>query len=254
MGQYFYDVMKKEDLERLPYLPTIADLMEKCKKDYETYPAISDKKTTYTYGELYHRGARRRSYLASLGLKPGDRVAVMGKNTLDTMELYLAVTTGGYTVIMLPNALNAQALAGISRRFELSLLIAQECFLPLTEGVACRVENSAEANADNAALFYTNVDPFIGHFGTTTLQSFTSNSHRMAEHLVNLMNNTNDPRLGIYAVQQNNEWTGLVSGYPTTETNATICAYLNKDVLGDYTSPYTFMRYDAVLFILYEAA
>ena len=28
MGQYFYDVMKKEDLERLPYLPTIADLME----------------------------------------------------------------------------------------------------------------------------------------------------------------------------------------------------------------------------------
>ena len=110
------------------------------------------------------------------------------------------------------------------------------------------------SNADNAALFYTNVDPFIGHFGTTTLQSFTSNSHRMAEHLVNLMNNTNDPRLGIYAVQQNNEWTGLVSGYPTTETNATNCAYLNKDVLGDYTSPYTFMRYDEVLFILSEAA
>ena len=151
MGQYFYDVMKKEDLERLPYLPTIADLMEKCKKDYETYPAISDKKTTYTYGELYHRVARRRSYLASLGLKPGDRVAVMGKNTLDTMELYLAVTTGGYTVIMLPNALNAQALAGISRRFELSLLIAQECFLPHTEGVACRVVNPADAIADTEA-------------------------------------------------------------------------------------------------------
>lgn len=102
------------------------------------------------------------------------------------------------------------------------------------------------SNADNAALFYTNVDPFIGRFGTMTLQNFTSNSHRMAEHLVNMMNNTNDPRLGIYAVQQNNEWTGLVSGYPTTETNATNCAYLNKDVLGDYTSPYTFMRYDEV--------
>ena len=75
----------------------------------------------------------------------------------------------------------------------------------------------------------------------------------MAEHLVNLMNNTNDPRLGIYAVQQNNEWTGLVSGYPTTETNATNCAYLNKDVLGDYTSPSTYMRYDEVLFIQAEA-
>lgn len=110
------------------------------------------------------------------------------------------------------------------------------------------------SNADNAALFYTNVDPFIGHFGTMTLQSFTSNSHRMAEHLVNMMNNTNDPRLGIYAVQQNNEWSGLVSGFPSTETNATNCAYLNKEVLGDYTSPYTFMRYDEVLFILSEAA
>ena len=50
------------------------------------------------------------------------------------------------------------------------------------------------SNADNAALFYTNVDPFIGRFGTMTLQNFTSNSHRMAEHLVNMMNNTNDPR------------------------------------------------------------
>lgn len=70
------------------------------------------------------------------------------------------------------------------------------------------------SNADNAALFYTNVDPFIGRFGTMTLQNFTSNSHRMAEHLVNMMNNTNDPRLGIYAVQQNNEWHRLVGRLP----------------------------------------
>ena len=150
MSHYFHECMTAEALERLPYLPTITELMEKCRRDYAELPAISNKTVTYTYAELYDRVARRRRFLTEAGLKPGDRVAVMARNGLDAMELYLTVTTAGCTLIMLPNALNDMALAGISMKFGLSAMFCEECFMPLTDKVACKVYPSASI-ADAAA-------------------------------------------------------------------------------------------------------
>ena len=152
MGNYFYDCMRPEDLARLPYLPTITELMEKCKREYAELPAISNKTVTYTYDELYDRVARRRRFLSESGLKPGDKVAVMARNGVDAMELYLAITTAGCVVIMLPNALNAQALVGISMKFGLSAMFCEECFMPLAEGVPCAVYPSASMAAEAAPM------------------------------------------------------------------------------------------------------
>ena len=139
MSNYFYEMLKPEDRERLPYLPTIVDLMKKCVNDYAELPAISDKTTTYTYKELYSRVARRRAFLYGQGIEKGAKVAVMARNDLDAMELYLAVTTAGYTLIMLPNALGADALKSISVKFELAAMFVADEFRPLTEGLPCEV-------------------------------------------------------------------------------------------------------------------
>ena len=129
----------------------------------------------------------------------------------------------------------------------------------VSDSIAMIVNNPGEhpvfsSNDDGAVLRYTGIEPNVNRFGSTTLANFTSNARRMGSYFIALMDAVDDPRLGIYAVQQNNQWKGLVSGYPSDETNATNCAYLNKAVLGDYTSPYAFMKYDEVLFILSEAA
>ena len=129
----------------------------------------------------------------------------------------------------------------------------------VADSIAMIVRNPAEhpvfsGNEDGAILRYTGIEPNVNRFGETTLASFTTNSRKMAEYLISLMDSVDDPRIGIYAIQQNNQWKGLVSGFPSDETNANNCAYLNKNVLGDYTSPYAFMKYDEVLFILSEAA
>lgn len=110
------------------------------------------------------------------------------------------------------------------------------------------------SNDDNAVLRYSGVEPFVNRFGATTEKNFASNTRRMAEHLMTSMESLDDPRLGCYAVQTNNEWKGLPSGAPASDMVAGECANLNKDVLGDYTSPYAFMKYDEVQFILAEAA
>lgn len=109
------------------------------------------------------------------------------------------------------------------------------------------------SNEDNAMLSFTNISPNINRFGNYTEKSFSSNTRVMAEFFIDLMNGLGDPRLPLYAKMQNNEWKGLPSGYPTTETINDGSAILNKDILGDYTSPTCYMRYDEVLFILTEA-
>ncbi len=108
-------------------------------------------------------------------------------------------------------------------------------------------------NDDNAKLAFTNISPNINRFGNYTEKNFTSNVRVMAEFFVDLMNGLGDPRLPLYARLQGDAWQGLPSGYPTTETINNGCAVLNKNMLGDYTSPYCYMRYDEVLFILTEA-
>lgn len=164
MNKYFDEMMKPEDRERLPYLPTIVDLMKKCINDYAELPAISDKKTTYTYRELYGRVAKRRAFIYEQGIKKGSNIAVMARNDLDAMELFLAVTTAGYTLIMLPNALGAEALKGICGKFELSAMFVADEFKNLTEGLSCKVFDSdsicdyeadfADVKKDTVAAIY----------------------------------------------------------------------------------------------------
>lgn len=143
MSQYFYDCMTEEELEQLPYLPTLADLLEKGKREYASRPAVGTLTCTYTYGELYKRVAKRRRFLREVGLRAGDRVAVLARNGLDAMEWYLAIPTAGCTLLMLPNALPASAVAGISVRFDLAALLCEECFAEAAVGVSCPVYPSS---------------------------------------------------------------------------------------------------------------
>ncbi|MDE6779160.1 MAG: SusD/RagB family nutrient-binding outer membrane lipoprotein [Alistipes sp.] len=129
----------------------------------------------------------------------------------------------------------------------------------VSEAVARMVASASEyplfaGNDDAAILYYTGQDPFVNRFGDTAEPSFSSNQRLMAENLIDIMDGTDDPRTGIYAVQRNSQWKGLVSGYSTTDTDATGCALMNKNVLGMRNSPYSLMRYDEVLFLLSEAA
>ena len=131
--------MDPQDLEKLPYIPTICGLLEKCARDYGDLPAISNKKETYTYAQLCDRVAKRRGFLYAQGFPEGAKIGVMSRNSIDGMEMFLAVPTAGYTLVEIPNALNDKALAGVCAKFGLSALFAEECFMPLTAGLPCPV-------------------------------------------------------------------------------------------------------------------
>ena len=114
MNNYFYNMVNPDEMETLEYIPTIPKFLDFIRKQYPDYPAISDKVTTYTYEELVSRVAKRVTFINSLGLEKGSNIAVLAKNDLDAMELFLAIPAAGHVLIMLPNALNDKALAGIN--------------------------------------------------------------------------------------------------------------------------------------------
>ncbi|MBR4453200.1 MAG: acyl--CoA ligase [Bacteroidales bacterium] len=166
MGNYFFDMIPKEELEHISYLPTIPELLEKMNNDYATRPAVSDTQTTYTYSEFYERIGRRRKFIESLGLPKGAKIAVWDRNSIDAMELYFAITTSGYVVIMLPATLPEPAVLGSIKKFDISAIFVRDEFKPMTSQISIKVCSTADIadtfspstpakKEDLAAIFFT---------------------------------------------------------------------------------------------------
>ena len=112
------------------------------------------------------------------------------------------------------------------------------------------------SNGDNAKMSYESVEPFVNYWGTKLNTQFTtSTGRRPAEQIVDMMNHSGDPRIGIWFQQPSGAegWKGGQSGIESQEADFTGIANLNKANLGDYASPYALMKYDEVLFIQAEA-
>ena len=149
---YIYGRVSEEVREKLAYLPTICDLLEMMKREYSDSLAIGDDNVKYTYAELYRRVAKRRNYINSLGVSKGGKVAVMSRNSLDSMELFLAITSAGYTMIMLPAQLDEQKLAGCVAKFSIEALFVSDEFKPLTEGLNTKVVHISSTSEEEAPM------------------------------------------------------------------------------------------------------
>lgn len=115
--EYFYSMLTEEERALLTYLPTVSELLHFAVQHYGDREAVSDGQNTYTYRELSYRVAQRRGQLQMLGFEKGDHIAVLAPNTLEAMELYLAIVTAGCVSVMLPAGLPAPAAAGLCKKF-----------------------------------------------------------------------------------------------------------------------------------------
>ena len=166
MGNYFYDMLPAEELSQLHYIPTVSEFVTWIGEKWTDRPAVSNLKDTFTYRELCSRIARRRAFLADQGLHRGDRVAILEANSIDAVELFLAVTSGGYVAINLPNQLPAPAVVGCCARFGVSALFAGPAFQERAKGAPCPVFSTSDisdrempaadvSKEDPAAIFFT---------------------------------------------------------------------------------------------------
>lgn len=109
-----------------------------------------------------------------------------------------------------------------------------------------------ESNEDNATFYFDEVEPFVNYFGSSASTSVTS-ARKVCSQICDMMSTPGDPRISVYFVQGGERWVGRPSGMPVDETSVDGCASLSRANLAEYSSPYSLMKYDEVLFIECEA-
>lgn len=131
MSNYFYDMLSAEELQQLDYIPTVPEFVDWFTRKYADMPAVSDPSHTWTYRELGERIARRRAFLAGLGLPKGAHIAIFDTNSADAIEWFLAVTSAGYVAMNFPASLPEPAVIGSCKKFDIAAIFVRDEFAPL---------------------------------------------------------------------------------------------------------------------------
>lgn len=154
MADYFYDMLPREELEQLHYIPTVPEFVEWIGSKWADNNALNDLQEKYTYREMCTRIARRRAFLNSLVLKRGDKVAIWEKTSIDAVEMFLAVTSGGFVGIVFPTQLPPAAIVGCCARFGVNALAVRDEFVSQLSGtrVPCKVFSSSSMSDDEAPV------------------------------------------------------------------------------------------------------
>lgn len=91
-------------------------------------PAITDYVTgkTYTYGDMAKRIARIHLFFEAAGIRPGDKVALLGKNTPLWIMIYMASLTYGSVIVPILNDFNPVDAANIVDHSDATLLFVSD--------------------------------------------------------------------------------------------------------------------------------
>lgn len=88
-----------------------------------------------TFSELDEKVCRLANGLASLGMKKGDRVAILSQNSIEFMALYYACARGGYIALGLNWRLAAPELVRVLQDAEPTVFISQGQFRDTTSDI-----------------------------------------------------------------------------------------------------------------------
>lgn len=111
----------------MPALQPVAQLIEYSAKRAPTHTAMQMKGEDgryrrVTYGELWEKSGRLASFLAGLGIKPGDRVAIQGENRPEWGLAWLASMRSGAVTVPVDALMGFQDASFILGHSEASLV------------------------------------------------------------------------------------------------------------------------------------
>ena len=98
----------------------------------------------YTYAECFARIARVAAALLALGIKPGDRIGVLGWNDHRFFELYYAIPSFGAVMVLLNQRLCADDLGFVIAHSQVGFIAVDETLLSLAEAIAARASTVRE--------------------------------------------------------------------------------------------------------------
>ena len=100
---------------------------------YPSCTAVVDGDRRLTYAELQQRVQAFGAALQRAGVAPGDRVAILARNSLLALEAHFAVPLIGAVLVMLNTRLQSAELATILNHSGAKVLLGDDLVLPLLE-------------------------------------------------------------------------------------------------------------------------
>jgi len=110
---------------------TLHDEFRRAIRSYADRTAVVSPSSSMTYAELGVRANRTANALLGLGLRRGDRIAVLAENRPEFVETYVATANLGVTVIALNIRMHHSELAHCVHQAEPTLLVTSERFAAL---------------------------------------------------------------------------------------------------------------------------
>jgi len=92
---------------------------------WPTKTGIKDLNKAYTFREWNERSCRLANALSGLGLKKGDRFAVLAYNCVEWMEIYTAAAKGGFICVPIMFRLSAPEMEYVVNHCEAKVFMAQ---------------------------------------------------------------------------------------------------------------------------------
>ena len=98
--------------------------------------ALVEGDRRYTFGELWQQALAEAAALVGLGVRPGDRVALLAPNVAEFPSAYYAILAAGGVVVPVHLLLTAEEVAYVLRDSGASLLISHTTTAAAAEGAA----------------------------------------------------------------------------------------------------------------------
>ncbi|AGL00063.1 long-chain-fatty-acid--CoA ligase [Desulfoscipio gibsoniae] len=113
----------------------IGDLLDRNARRYPKKTAVFFRETRYTFGELKNRVCRLSNAFWEMGIRKGDRVALLLENCHQYLELYLAVTSKGAIAVPLNYRQAGRELTYIINDAQVKAVVSCKAYLPVLNAI-----------------------------------------------------------------------------------------------------------------------
>ncbi|MBS3997885.1 MAG: AMP-binding protein, partial [Hydrogenophaga sp.] len=145
-------------------LPTIADAVATHARLTPAKRGARDSRRSLSYADWHARASKLGAGLLGLGLRKGDRVGVVAYNSLEWLEMYVAMARAGLVVVPVNFRLSGAEMAYILRDAEVAALIAGPEFCATLDGIRTELNLSERAHvviADQAGAGWTRYEDVV---------------------------------------------------------------------------------------------
>ena len=125
---------------------TAGTVLKMIASQYPDKPAAGDKVRNMTFKEWNERSCRLANALAKLGVKKGDRFAILAYNCVEWMEIYAAAAKGGQITVPIMFRLAAPEMEYVINHSECKAFIVQKDFVQVANSIRNKLPSIPKQN------------------------------------------------------------------------------------------------------------